>query len=175
MTQEEFLKDVSDWSNHRHLLWPALEATKGSQFPVLEMGCGDGSTPFLKQYCQDNNRHLRSIDNNPEWSAKFGAELISSEWSFMQWFYGQRYSVVLIDHAPGEKRKEALELFASYSTHFQIIVIHDSEPKGWNASDYRVRELFTKFKYTYDLRPKEKMGAWATALSNTIDVSKWKL
>lgn len=165
MSREEFLTEVSDWSNHRYLLWPALEATKESPYPVLEMGCGDGSTPYLKQYCQDNNRRLRSMDNDPHWAAKFGAEVISDDWNYQKWFYKQQYSVVLIDHAPGHKRREALELFASFPAHFQIIVIHDSEPRGWNASDYRVRDIFNKFKYKHDFIGQDK-GAWASWLSN---------
>lgn len=166
MTREEFLEGISDWSNHRYLLWPALEMTKDSPHPVLEMGCGHGSTPFLQKYCDDEARVLRSMDNNKSWADEFGAEYISSDWNYKTWFYKQRYSVVLIDHAPGEKRREALELFAFSPAHFEIIVIHDSEPKGWNASDYRVREIFDKFKYVKDLQPQENMGAWATWLSN---------
>ena len=46
MKKEDFLKDVANWDNHRFLLWPALEATTGE---VIEMGMGQGSTPFLHQ------------------------------------------------------------------------------------------------------------------------------
>lgn len=170
MTRDEFLKGITDWSNHRQLLWPALEATNDSPHSVLEMGCGDGSTPFLQKYCDDNCRTLRSIDSNQEWADKFGAEVITPDWPHGNWFYKTQYSVVLIDHAPGEKRREALELFASFPSHFQIIVIHDSEPKGWNASDYRVRPIFNKFRYVYDLPSSGPMGAWATWLSNDFEL-----
>ena len=171
MTKEQFLKDVGNWSNHRHLLWPALEATKGDTNPVLEMGCGDGSTPYLQQYCK--GRTLRSIDSNKEWADKFGAEYTKA-WDFHEWFYKQKYSVVLVDQAPGEHRKQALELFAQFPIHAQIIVVHDSEPPGWNASDYRVRPLFKFWQYHIDFES-PKPGAWASALSNNIAVTKWTL
>ena len=35
MKKEEFLKGCANWDNHRFLLWPALEATKGL---VVEFG-----------------------------------------------------------------------------------------------------------------------------------------
>jgi hypothetical protein len=47
-------------------------------------------------------------------------------------------------------------------------VIHDTEPIG--AGDYQVRPLFSKFKYKVEVQTD---GAWATALSNEIDITKW--
>src|SRR5688572_10465804 len=104
MTKEDFLKGVANWDNHRVLLWQALEVTSGE---VIEMGCGDGSTPFLRKYCHDRKRMLWSYENNEEWFRR------------MQGYHGQGHhvvhvkdwdevsqkhihpSVVLIDHAPG--------------------------------------------------------------------------
>lgn len=169
MTQEEFLRDLDPWSSHRPLLWKALEATKGNPNPILEMGCGNGSTPYLQEYVKSDGRKLVSMDHNKEWADKFGARHTMA-WHFSEWFYKQQYSAVLIDHAPGEKRREALGLFADYPIHFSggVLVIHDSEPKGWNASDYQVRPLFIKFKYILDDKAKEPGQPWTTALSNDI-------
>lgn len=164
MTKDEFLKDVGNWSNHRYLLWPTLEATKHLKLPVLELGCGDGSTPFLQQYCRDNGLRLMSYDSNREWAKKFGATY--TDWSMFGAISAIKYSVALIDEAPGEHRRESIKMVNA-----EVIVIHDSEPAGWNASDYRVRPLFNRFKYIKD-HQSMKPGAWATALSNTIDVTK---
>lgn len=172
MTKEEFLADIDGWSNHRVLLWEALESLKDrTDLPVLELGCGAGSTPYLRKYCEDEKLKLKSFDSNKEWADKFDSVYLS-DWNTGNWFYNQVYGVVLIDEAPGEHRKEAIELFSVYS-HAAILIVHDSEPVGWNASDYKVRPLFNKFKYAVDLPSTEKLGAWATALSNTIDVTKW--
>lgn len=165
MTQESFLKDIGNWSNHRPLLWLALEATKGN---VLELGCGDGSTPYLQQYCQDTKRHLLSLDSNKEWADKFGASY-AGDWSTYTEF--NHISVALVDEAPGEHRKVSIEMLHKCQT--EIVVVHDSEPRGWNASNYQVRPLFSKFKYAVDIKPNEIHGAWATALSDTIDLTKW--
>jgi hypothetical protein len=173
MTKEEFLKDVGNWSNHRYLLWPALEATKHLKLPVLELGCGDGSTPFLRKYCADNGLALRSFDSNKEWAKKMDVAHCPN-WDTMEWFYKQRYSVVLVDESPGEHRKVSIELFLRYPEHAKILVVHDSEPKGWNASDYQVRPLFDRFKYVLDYES-PKPGAWATAVSNFINVRKFEV
>jgi hypothetical protein len=161
MTKQEFLKDIGNWSNHRFLLWPALEATKELKLPVLELGCGDGSTPFLQQYCKDNELELHSYDFKADWAEKFGAVHVTN-WDNIAW--RKDYGVVLVDHSPGEHRKIALGLL----THAQVVVIHDSEPIGWTAADYKVREEFGRYKYQFDLQA-PRGQAWATALSNTID------
>jgi hypothetical protein len=168
MTKQEFLKGVDNWSNHRILLWPALEATKHLKLPVLELGCGAGSTLFLRKYCNDERLQLFSFDFEKEWATQYDA--IHTDWSDFDNVYQTRHGVVLIDESPGSHRKESLA-----KVNAEIIVIHDSEPLGWNASDYKVRPLFKNFKYMLDLESNEPGGAWATALSNTIDVTQFSL
>lgn len=175
MTKEEFLNGVDNWSNHRYLLWEALEATKHLKLPVMELGCGNGSTPFLRQYCSDNGIELYSYDSNKEWADKFNAGYVD-DWnklphSVNAWI--QDYSVVLIDESPGEHRKESLKLLSQGQV--KIIVVHDSEPEGWNSSDYKVRPLFSNFKYVKELPSVIRGGAWASALSNEIDLTKWSI
>lgn len=167
MTKEEFLKDVANWDNHRHLLWPALEATKGE---VVEMGMGQGSTPFLHEYCKDKKRMLYSYDNSREWMEKFVD--LKSDNHFVQWVLDwdqvaithKKPDVVLIDHAPGERRYIDVERFANSAN---VIVIHDSEPA---ATGYMMDKIWHLFKYRKDFT---SPGAWATAVSNFIDVTKW--
>lgn len=163
MTREDFIKNAGNWDNHRHFLWEALTCTSKSGFPVIELGVGDGSTPFLRQYCKDAGRVLLSFDSNREWALKYNAMLVDFTNSPQIW--KQQYSVALVDHAPGEHRKKALALLDA-----EIIVIHDSEPKGWTAADYRVREEFHRFKYVADWQDK---GAWTSALSNIHDITHW--
>lgn len=162
MTKEDFLKDVGNWSSHRHLLWPALEATKHLNLPILELGVGEGSTPFLRQYCRDEGLELESWDFDKRYAEAFHAH--HTNWIGFNWV--RRYGVALIDESPGEHRKESL-----INVRAEIIVVHDSEPSGWNSSDYKVRPIFTRFKYVYDLKSEYHGGAWATMLSNTINVT----
>lgn len=164
MTKEEFLKDVQNWDNHRYLLWDALEATEGD---VIEMGMGQGSTPFLHQYCTDAKRKLYSYENNREWFEKFTN--YESEYHSLRhvtyWDDVVRAhptpSVVLIDHAPGERRWEDVRNFA-YGA--KTIVIHDSEPA---AIGYMLDKIWGMFKYR---RNHESPGAWASIVSNQMPV-----
>ena len=166
MTRDEFEQNMEAWSNHRSLLWEALQATTSSSFPVLELGAGHGSTPFLRQYCKDGNRHFISYESNREW-ADIMESIFVTDWN-NETLWINKYSVVLLDLAPGNYRQVAL-----MKLNAEIIVIHDSEPIGWNASDYRVRPLFKNFKFVKDNVPKEKGQPWTTALSDTIDVTKF--
>lgn len=166
MTKEQFTSKMNAYGSHRTLLWHALEAAKHTGKPVLELGSGPASTPFLRTYCSDNNLGLYSYDNSRHWADVMKVEFVA-DWDKMK-FWNDSFSVVLLDLAPGEYRKTALMKLNS-----EIIVIHDSEPPGWNASDYKVRPLFTKFKYKIDDQAETKGDPWTTALSNTIDVSKW--
>jgi hypothetical protein len=166
MNREEFLKGIDNMSNHRFLLWEALHITAHylGVDPVVEFGSGHGSTPYLKRFCDTYPRRFYSYDSDPEWCRKTGAELVSN-WDDVNF---ETCSVLFLDHAPGERRKIDL---LKYKDIAKVLVIHDSEPAGWNASDYQVRDLFTEFKYKVDLVPIQGNGAWATMLSNHIDLS----
>lgn len=171
MTKEDFLKDVANWDNHRHLLWPALEATKGDD--VIEMGMGDGSTPQLHQYCETNGRNLFSYENNLEWAMNY-QHLITGKHKIFHvndWDQVHRShpipGVVLIDHAPGERRKIDIVAF-SHSA--KIIVCHDTEPAADHG--YQMRSELLKFKY---IKEYQSPGAWSTVVSNFIDVSKFEI
>lgn len=166
MTKEEFLKDVQNWDNHRHLLWDALNATTGD---VVEMGMGQGSTPFLHQYCKDSGRKLFSYDSSLEWANKFAhyssdSHIIAqvSDWDIVSETHPSP-AVVLIDHAPGERRYIDVQRFANTA---KVLVIHDSEPA---ATGYMMDKIWGLFKHRRD---HTSPGAWATAVSNFIDVTK---
>lgn len=167
MRKDEFLNNFANWDNHRVLLWPALEATTGT---VLELGCGDGSTPYLHSYCGEKERQLFSYDFNLEWSEKFrrfasGGHQIKwvTDWDQVSIDHLSP-DVVLVDHSPGERRWIDIERFAYKA---KILVIHDSEPA---ATGYMLDKIWGLFKYRIDYKTD---GAWATAVSNFVDVSKW--
>lgn len=165
MTREQFLKDVSNWDNHRYLLWDALEMTSGE---VVEMGCGPGSTPFLREYCKDKNRMLFSYENDFEWFKKFQSmeDAIHKVIHVTDWDdVVKRHlspSVVLIDHAPGERRKIDIGLFMNKA---HILVMHDTEQAADHG--YQMRQFIPYFKYWRD---QKSPGAWASIASNYVEV-----
>lgn len=159
------------------LLYKALEATKGE---IIEMGTGHGSTPLLHEYATRYKRFLESYETEKTWLSEF--ETLENQYHSFTLVCRECWdscsnmhpnpSVVFIDHAPGERRKEDILKFKDSA---EIIVIHDTEPTG--AGDYQVRQHFGKFKYVVEVMSNapnpHEAGAWATALSNTVDITKW--
>lgn len=152
-------KPSGNWDNHRVLLEMALEATKDNPNPVLELGCGEGSTNLLRAYCKENNRQLESYDYSKEWADKYNAFHIDN-WDNFDW--SKKYSAVLVDESPGEQRHISIQKLNA-----DILVIHDSEPV---AVGYMLDRIWNLFKYRVDV---QSPGAWASAVSNTIDVTAW--
>jgi hypothetical protein len=155
--------EFDGWCNHRPLLYLALEATGGGD--VLELGMGKGSTELLADYCRDRGRRLRSFEYNRDWWEKY--RTLPHEVNLVRdWddIHPIRASVALVDHSPGERRHVDIALMADS---VDILVIHDSEPQ---ATGYMLDRVWHLFRHRVDLKSE---GAWATAVSNTIDVSAW--
>lgn len=161
MKQQEFLEGVSDPDNHRPLLWLAFELTKESKLPVAEFGAGYGSTKYLRQYCNDEKREFVSFDSNAEW-AKQWSSIHTDNWLDPNLY--KKYSVVLIDQAPGEYRHESMKILKEDA---EIIVVHDAEPDY--SMGYRLEEIWHLFKYRVFVKG-EKI--WSAAVSNHINLEE---
>lgn len=172
MTREQFIQGYENWDSYKPLLWEGLERTDGD---VIEMGVGKGSTLLLHDYTFEKQRELYSYESNPAWLEKF--EYLTSrhhtlsdvgmgfnfDWGIVHEWHRQ-VGLVFIDHAPGERRKVDIALFANKA---QIIVAHDTEPNADHG--YQMRDEIKKFKYWRDF---ETPGAWASIMSNFVDVTK---
>ncbi len=157
-----FLGNITNWSNHRPLLLLAFELTNGD---VVELGSGDGSTIYLREYCAASGRSFSTYDNNQEWADKTGSAYVADWGGADVW---HPCSLLFIDHAPGEQRKVAIERMMDQA---DIIVVHDTEQGG--AGDYGFEPVFAKFKYRLNYN-KTGGGAGATAVSNTIDLNQFR-
>ena len=180
MTREKFLNGINDWNNHSFLLWLALEATKGD---VVELGCGDGSTRQLHTYCKDTNRNLHSFDTDKEWLSRFDDCIsLTHKFTYIEnnWHIAKDIcpnpSVILIDHAPGERRIVDVKRFVDA----QILVLHDTQPPP-TAADYGWERIWNLFKYKIDLTAPLNTESnpphnrtWASAVSNHFDVTQWR-
>lgn len=153
----KFLTDVKNWDNHRPLLYWALQQTKESKLPILEMGCGEGSTPYLLDYCKKNKRELISYDYQKEWAEKYNAIYVS-DWDIIN---HEEYSVILIDHSPGERRHIDIEKLKDKC---EYMIIHDTEPA---ATGYMLNKIWHLFPYKRNLKTD---GAWATIVSTKNEI-----
>ena len=164
--RDKFIPTNNDLSYYP-LLYKALESTKGD---VLELGTGYGSTNLLHDSC--SKRKLFSFEEKQDWLSKFiSLESKNHKLTFVtDWrIVKQNHpdaEVVFIDHAPGEDRKQMIE---DYKDTKGILVCHDTEPAADHG--YQMRQHFSKFKYMVEVKTN---GAWATALSNEIDITTWK-
>ena len=168
-----FLRDIrhpdgGPWMSHRGILLLALEATKDSPHPILELGMGDGSTPQLHAYASGEGRALVSLENDPVQYARFRHlgvgrhEAMLVDWARAD-ILDKRWSVVLVDHAPPERRR--IEI-ARLRDRAEILVVHDTEP---SAEGYGLHRIWPLFRYRVDFNPE---GVGTSALSNTVDVER---
>jgi hypothetical protein len=162
-----------DYDSHRPMLWMALEHIKpmneGERSDVVELGCGYGSTPLLKRYCEMQQRLFASFENNLEWLSKFPDMAIVgvANWKFFMEIGRPPADIVFIDNAPGETRKDLIPYFANSA---KIVIVHDTEPGA--EHDYKMAEALNAYKHRCDLIIE---GApQTTAVSNVYDFQRWK-
>lgn len=140
-------QEISDWNRvtspfgtHRPLLLRALQMASG---PVLELGSGHESTPYLHRFCADANQPLVTCDSDATWLSRF-ENLRTSAHDLIQVQPGypdvpveryERWAVVLIDNAPAEQRHvDAIRL----SQRAAVVVIHDVE----NEAGYHLHKVW---------------------------------
>lgn len=156
-------KSESNWDSHRPLIWLGLNLTNRL---VVELGSGEGSTPYFRKYCPDNQRPFISFDSNKEWSEKMSVEHIPDWDQYEDWHLSG--GLLFVDMAPGEYRWKAIQKLYEK---FDIIVFHDSEIGG--AGNYMYHKIYPLFKYQLHYN-RHGGGAGASMVSNKIDVSKFK-
>lgn len=153
---------TDDWNSHRPLLYIALYHSYGT---IIELGCGNGSTPLIEGFCRNQERgDFLSFETNVEYERFFDCTMLVSDYGEAE--ASMPCSVLFIDCAPGEIRKE---LIGRYANDACIIVVHDSEPGAEYV--YHMAEVLSTFKYRCDCIIE---GApQTTAVSNIYDFKRW--
>lgn len=128
-------------SSHYPVLAAAVYRTAG---PILELGCGWGSTPMLRLMC-GTERKLESYDTDKAWCSFFGAGHVErwDKWEPKE----ERYAVVFIDCSPGEERKF---LAMRLKGRADFIIMHDHE--AGPAAAYYYEHIIPQFKYAETYR-----------------------
>jgi hypothetical protein len=167
-------KLASNYGTHMACLMTAAAHTDG---PILEMGAGDYSTPLLHALCSKDQRYLLSTDTDKEWLSYFTD--LATDWHEFKhvkvytddkeknpqprvWDTignDRHWSVVFIDHKPGERRAVDIERLR-YNT--DIFVVHDTEQLGYN-----LEQVLRSFKHRHD---DTRYTTRTTVLSDTIPV-----
>lgn len=167
---EDFLV-TGDYDSHRPLLYLATQLVPRGA--IVELGCGHGSTMALSRMAFQQQRPFVSFETNPEWAERFDPWVVrkakgyhSASLDFSKRFF-KKSAIVFIDSAPGEGRKELIDIWRSRA---QIIIVHDTEEGAEYV--YRMREALSRFTYRVDLdipgHPR------TTAVSNSEHLEEWR-
>lgn len=160
MTLPEEWKITCDYDSHKPLLYCALQNNKECH-PVAEFGSGFGSTFLLREYCQSHGMKFETWDTDKEWCLQTGATFVESCKNIS---LPMGY-IIFIDSKPGEERKDLIK----NNKYKYILIIHDTEEGALDI--YGIRDVLKEFKFRLDFKPEGAPGT--TAVSNSIDVSKW--
>jgi len=139
--------------------------------PILELGMGFCSSPYLHWACYPN-RKLVSYENNPEyygfaksWNDDFHKVYCIDDWDNTE-FDKHDWTIAFVDHSPGSRRgKDCMRL-----AHSDYIVIHDSENSNGRA--YNLHKVFKNFKYRYKYT---SIYPFTSIWSNKHDVRRFQV
>lgn len=123
-------------ASHQPLLIWAVENTTG---PVLELGCGDYSTPLLHDLLKDTKRKLVSVDDDLTWMGRF-SKLTSITHSFVvtnqtKWketidsFANIKWGVVFVDQGYTKEIGDPARIYSvqRLAECAEYIVAHDAD------------------------------------------------
>jgi len=158
------------YGTHFPILAAAFHRVGG---PVLELGCGDFSTPMLHYLCKGSlpqySHRLVTADMDMEWLAKFreygspshdffligkpeGEPKVTMEiqgWRDWPMIEEHQWGLVFIDCAPGEARHE---LAIRVANRARLVICHDSETDHGAAGNYQYDKAKAHFKYVTEFR-----------------------
>ena len=162
--------------SHLSILMKLVNMTEG---PILELGMGLFSTPYLHWACYDNKRTLVSCENKKDFHDMFIFNdhreanndytyhkmifVEDSDWDKID-LVDRHWSIVLVDHNPGPRRKEEIRRLANSADY---ILVHDSDDLNKHHRHYKFPEIYPLFKYRYD----NNIYPRTTVLSNFKDLS----
>ena len=123
--------DQCSWGSWMAPLMACVTATEG---PILEIGAGDWSTPFLHHYCACVNRALVTVEADKEWAKRYDNlatpfhRIIPEPYmpALTSLLLEGRWAVALVDGSPSETRVHQC-LLLKYRTEF--LIVHDYSGK----------------------------------------------
>ncbi|KAK2144550.1 hypothetical protein LSH36_748g02063 [Paralvinella palmiformis] len=159
-----------------------LASTWITEGPILEMGSGWYSTPVAHRVAVIRGRSILTADTNYEWLRYF---LVFSSTNHRLYYVGddkretddqvqvvsswddiggqsERWGMIFVDHAPGERRKVDIERLRNKA---DLLVIHDSQPKADRA--YKSQKLLASFEHRTIVGP-----GWSGTYTDVVSDSR---
>lgn len=164
---------ASPYYSHQPVLAGYVERTRG---PVLELGCGDGSTPMLHALCEPAGRLLISVEADAAWASRFAPlqtpthELhVPRGWDdpeFMDSVPHLPWSVAFVDQGSWDSRVRAVAALADTA---DFLVLHDSD--YYTVPSHNISWIVKAdgkpvydFKYWKEYRPPASVGGTPTVV-----------
>lgn len=131
--------------------------------PVMELGTGIHSTPFLHWTCFSQKRELVSYENNIEYfkifqEYQFGLHKVLFYDDFNKISIKKHFDIIFIDHMPQEDRGVQLKKFINDAN---FIVVHDVTKANFVG--------FSKYRFDSEAEIN------TSVFSNFVDVGSMKL
>jgi hypothetical protein len=125
------------WATHLPVLMRLLDATTG---PVLELGAGLFSSPYLHYRCAQQGRDVVTLETDAKY-VRFVRAYRSpthrihhvASWDVAVLVGAHPWAVVLVDQSPDMDRVDCARRLV---THARFLVLHDSQPDAHGQSLY---------------------------------------
>lgn len=116
------------YATHQRLLVKWMMRTAG---PVIELGAGNYSTPILHEIAAAQDRHLTTVDNNPDWLDRFKifegpGHVFNLLASWEDFAAPESCGLAFVDHADPPTHPRWLQVQKLIPV-AGVIVIHDTE------------------------------------------------
>jgi hypothetical protein len=172
-------RDANAWDYGTHTT-PLLNAVLSTTGDVLELGCGDFSTPMLDTVLSRMpGRHLYTAEGDASWLEQF--RNLASPWHTLKnvpafqmqmssklplpkWMK-REWGLVFIDQAPGDRRRRDMKRLRKMT---QVFVVHDTS--SFVEHIYHLESVLSSFKYRYTY---PRYLRTTDIVSDHVDVRKW--
>jgi len=157
-----------NYGSHLPVLMKVMSLTSG---PVVELGGGLYSTPYLHWDCFRQGRELVTYESDPRFFDTFkqynrGSHkvILVEDWDKVD--LSRPWSVGFVDHSPGSRRGKDLARLA----HVEYAIAHDAMNPG--SGKYGYDEGFKAFKWVWRLK---RVISWTAVCSNVHDLRRFKV
>jgi len=137
--------------SHLPVLMKLFGITNG---PIIELGSGTFSTPYLHWACFPNKRPLLTLEDHKDWFDSYMGQFKSDyheikfveDWNAID--LSTPWSIAFVDHDNQQGRKRYQDV--SRLTHADYVVCHDAENYSNHKYGYfhNYREFKYRWKYT---------------------------
>jgi hypothetical protein len=141
-----FFKNHPYRGSHLPVLFKFLSITTG---PVLELGGGMYSTPFLHWQCYHTKRRLVTYDDNRAYAdyllqfadPNFHQVIIADSYDSLD--LSEPWSIAFVDNSPDVRRAQDIVRLA----HADYVIAHDAD--DWHEKKYQYQTILPLFRFRW--------------------------